>query len=244
MEDEIRGNKVLNLPGGGLGKGSLILPDNMFADVTQEGFAFSFWINIDSTASQYSRIFSATPFELNSNDGDNGAWNAPEFTFVAGSETATDLGNGQSGYHTSIMLPDRNSQLKLVWERQFAKAKWQHVTISVSPTDYQVYLDGEKVNMTYDRNNNKSAILEKLFADDAAILKTFTHNAIGRSVYSTDADLKAKMDEFRFYNVALTSEQAKAAYDSYAVRDSVIEKLQNKIAEAQTKSVSFYTRDS
>lgn len=244
MEDEIRGNKVLNLPGGGLGKGSLILPDNMFADVTQEGFAFSFWINIDSTASQYSRIFSATPFELNSNDGDNGAWNAPEFTFVAGSETATDLGNGQSGYHTSIMLPDRNSQLKLVWERQFAKAKWQHVTISVSPTDYQVYLDGEKVNMTYDRNNNKSAILEKLFADDAAVLKTFTHNAIGRSVYSTDADLKAKMDEFRFYNVALTSEQAKAAYDSYAVRDSVIEKLQNKIAEAQTKSVSFYTRDS
>ena len=175
----------------------------MFADVTQEGFAFSFWINIDSTASQYSRIFSATPFELNSNDGDNGAWNAPEFTFVAGSETATDLGNGQSGYHTSIMLPDRNSQLKLVWERQFAKAKWQHVTISVSPTDYQVYLDGEKVNMTYDRNNNKSAILEKLFADDAAVLKTFTHNAIGRSVYSTDADLKAKMDEFRFYNVCL-----------------------------------------
>ena len=47
-ENEVRGNKVLNLPGGGLGKGSLLLPDNMFDDVTNGGFAFSFWINIDT----------------------------------------------------------------------------------------------------------------------------------------------------------------------------------------------------
>ena len=124
-ENEVRGNKVLNLPGGGLGKGSLILPDNMFDDVTGDGFAFSFWINIDAGAEQYSRIFSATPFELNSNDGDNGAWNVPEFTFVVGSDTNEDMGEGKSGYNSSVMLNDRSTQLKLVWEKQFAKGVWQ-----------------------------------------------------------------------------------------------------------------------
>ncbi len=243
-ENEVRGNKVLNLPGGGLGKGSLLLPDNMFDDVTNGGFAFSFWINIDTEAEQYSRIFSATPFELNSNDGDNGAWNVPEFTFVVGSETNADMGEGKSGYNSSIMLNDRSTQLKLVWEKQFAKGAWQHVTVSVSPTDYEVYLDGHKVNMKYDRNNNKGAILTSLFADNAAMLKSYKHNAIGRSVYSTDNDIKAQMDEFRFYNTALTPEQAKAAYDSYAVRDSVLEGLKDKIVQAQAKSISFYTKES
>ncbi len=245
VQDNVeRGNKVLNLPGGGLGKGSLLLPDNMFDEVTNDGFAFSFWINIDAQADQYSRIFSATPFELNSNDGDNGAWNAPEFTFVVGSDTNNDMGEGKSGYNSSVMLNDRSTQLKLVWEKQFAKGVWQHVTVSVSPADYEVYLDGQKVNMKYDRNNNKSAVLTTLFADNAAVLKTYKHNAIGRSVYSTDNDMKAQMDEFRFYNTALTPQQAKAAYDSYAVRDSVIKQLEDKVVEAQAKSVSFYTRDS
>lgn len=243
-DNEIRGSKVLNLPGEGLNKGSLLLPDNMFADVTDAGFAFSFWINIDAAAGQYNRIFSATPLELNSNDGDGGAWNAPEFTFVVGSETNQDMAAGGGGYNSSIMLNDRSSQLKLVWEKQFSKGAWQHVTVSVSPADYQVYLDGAQVNMTYDRNNNKSTILSSLFADDAAVLKSYTHNAIGRSVYSTDNDIKAQMDEFRFYNTALTSEQAKAAYDSYAVQESVVKQLEDKVAEAQAKSISFYTSDS
>lgn len=243
-DNEVRGSKVLNLPGGGLDKGSLLLPDNMFADVTDAGFAFSFWINIDTKADQYNRIFSATPLELNSNDGDGGAWNAPEFTFVVGSDTAGDMAAEGVGYNSSIMLNDRSSQLKLVWEKQFSKGAWQHVTVSVSPADYQVFLDGAQVNMAYDRNNNKSTILSSLFADNAAVLKSYTHNAIGRSVYSTDNDIKAQMDEFRFYNTALTPEQAKAAYDSYAVPESVMKQLEDKVTEAQAKSISFYTRDS
>lgn len=239
--DEERGNNVLNLPGGGLKQGVLLLPENMFADVTEDGFAFSFWINIDKNASQYSRIFSATSIALNS---EGAPFNAPEFTFVAGQEGAGDLGPGMAGYHTSVMLPDRRSQLKLVWAEQFAKGKWQHVTVSVSPQEYEVYLDGKSVHMTYDRSNNKSTILKKLFENDGKILKDFTNNAIGRSVYNTDVDLKARMDEFRFYNTALTAEQAKAAYDSYAVSDAVLQELRDKLAEAQEKSVSFYTKDS
>jgi len=243
IPDEERGNNVLNLPGEGLNKGALLLPDDMFKDVTDDGFAFSFWIDIDKNANQYSRIFSATSIELNSDNGSSG-WNAPEFTFVAGMENAADLGAGMAGYHTSVMLPDRRSQLKLVWEKQFAKGKWQHVTISVSTDKYDVYLDGEKISMTYDRNNNQSTILKKLFENNASILKEFTHNAIGRSVYSTDNDLKAKMDEFRFYNTSLTAEQAKAAYDSYAVSETVLNELKDKISEAQKKSISFYTKAS
>ncbi len=245
-EDEVRGSRVLNLPGGtknGAEEGRLILPDDMFADVTDSGFAFSFWINIDGSASQYSRIFSATVNGQNSDAG-GGSWNAPEFAFVAGSESATDLGSGQSGYHTSVYLPDGSAQLKLVWEKQFSRDTWQHVTVSVSPESYDVYLDGEAVNMVYDRNQNESTILSTLFADGAKILKQYKYCAIGPSVYQTDKDLKAKMDEFRFYNTALTQEQAKAAYDSYAVKDSVVDLLREKVEEAKAKSVSFYTEDS
>ncbi len=244
IEDEARGNKVLNLPGGtvsGEKDGRLTLPDDMFAEVGEDGFAFSFWINIDPSASQYSRIFSATVNGQNSDEG--WPWEAPEFAFVAGDENASDLGDGQSGYHTCILLPDK-SQLRLVWEQQFAKGRWQHVTISVSPTSYDVYLDGKSVNMLYDRNDNQAAVLNSLFADNGAVLKQYRFSGIGPSVYKTDKDLKAKMDEFRFYNTALTSEQAKAAYDSYAVRDTVIQGLRDKVAEAEAKSISFYTKDS
>ena len=124
IEDETRGSKVLNLPGGstkGAKEGRLTLPDNMFADVGENGFAFSFWINIDESASQYSRIFSGTVNGQNSDNG-YGNWNAPEFAFVAGSETATDLGDGQGGYHTSVLLNNNNNEkqnkLQLVWEKQ------------------------------------------------------------------------------------------------------------------------------
>ena len=237
-DDEQRGSKVLNLPGGGLGQGCLTLPEDMFSEVTDAGFAFSFWINIDESADHYNRIFSASSFEMNSNNGDNGAWNAPEFTFVTG---GTDT--SASAYNTSVMMSDRNSQMKLVWDQAFMKGQWQHVTVSVSPSAYDVYLDGAKIG-TEDRNGNEQEILERLFADESAELKGYKHNAIGRSVYSTDNDLKAKVDEFRFYNVALTEDQAKAAYDSYAVAQDKLESLQNRITELRGYSISFYTRES
>ncbi len=207
-------SKVLNLPGGGLGQGYLDLPDEMYGEVTDSGFAYSFWLNVDSNAGQYNRVFSSAPIAFNSDNGGTG-WNAPEFTFVAGLEGAADMGDGQAGYNTSAMLSDRGTQMKLVWDRQPARGRWQYVTVSVSPSSYDVYLDGEKVGITYDRNNNMREVLAALFQDQAAELKTYTNNAIGRSVYTTDADLKAKVDDFRFYTTALTAEQAKAVYDSY-----------------------------
>lgn len=247
IEDEGRASKVLNLPGGskeGTVEGRLSLPDNMFADVTDQGFAFSFWINIDEGASQYSRIFSGT---VNGQNSDNGwPYEAPEFAFVAGAEGATDLGEKGSGYHSIIFLPDAaKTQLKLVWEEQFAKGRWQHVTISVSPTAYDVYLDGEKVAIKYDRSGKMEEILTSLFADNAAILKQYVDCSIGASVYKTDKDLKAKVDEFRFYNEYLNIEQAEAAYDSYAVDKKIVAALKAKVDEAKAlnASVSFYTRE-
>lgn len=244
--DEGRASKVLNLPGGdtnGAVEGRLSLPENMFADVTDAGFAFSFWINIDENATQYSRIFSGTVNGQNSDNG--GTWDAPEFSFVVGSETASDMEEGKAGYNTAAILPDK-TELKLVWEEQFAKGKWQHVTISVSPDKYDVYLDGEQVGVKYDRNSNMSTALQTMFANDAAILKQYADCAIGSSVYKTDKDLKAKVDEFRFYNSYLTMEQAEAAYDSYAVDKSLVAELQEKVEEAKNlnASISFYTRDS
>lgn len=237
VDDNWRGSKVLNLPGGGLGKGCLTLPEDMFSEVTNEGFAFSFWINIDENADHYNRIFSASSFKMNSNNGDNGAWNAPEFTFVTG---GTDVSG--TAYNTSIMMSDRKRQMKLVWDKAFSKGQWQHVTVSVSPSSYDVYLDGQKINTT-DKNKNMTAILQSLFADNGKELKGYKYNAIGRSVYSTDNDLKAKVDEFRFYNVALSAQQAKNAYDSYAVDQSKLDKLKKKISKLKEYSISFYTRE-
>lgn len=233
--DEERGSNVLNLPGGGLDCGYLTLPNEMFADAANEGFAFSFWMNIDKSASHYNRIFSASSIELNS---EGWPFNAPEFTFVVGGEDTAD-----TAYNTSIMMSDRSNQMKLVWKRAFEKGQWQHVTVSVNESTYDVYLDGEKIEVQ-DRNNNMSRILGRLFADDCKELKKYTHNAIGRSVYNTDGDIKGKIDEFRFYNTMLTAEQAKAAYDSYAVGENMLAQLEQKLAEARGYSISFYTKES
>ena len=248
IEDEERASKVLNLPGGstnGKKEGRLTLPDGMFDSVTNAGFAFSFWINIDGNAGQYSRVFSATIDGQNSSGSNNNKWDAPEFSFVAGKEGANDLKENGAGYNTLSVASNKNTNnaLKLVWEQQFKRDYWQHVTISVSSEAYNVYLDGEKISIKYDRNNNTKSYLEKLFADNASELKKYKKCAIGASVYNTDKDLKAKMDEFRFYNTALTEEQAKKAYDNYKVDDAIIEKLKNKVAEASKNSISFYTKE-
>lgn len=95
--NESRDSKVLNLPGGGLGKGYLTLPEDMFEDIGEAGFTFSFWLSIPKEVNHYSRIFSASPIELNSDNGSSG-WNAPEFTFVAG---GTD--NASTSYNSAIM---------------------------------------------------------------------------------------------------------------------------------------------
>lgn len=116
------------------------------------------------------------------------------------------------------------------------------MTVSVDPENYNIYMDGKLIQKT-DSKNNMNTILSTLFADDCKELKTNVNNAIGRSVYNTDYDLKAKIDEFRFYNAALTDEQAMAAYESYKVDESVTAQLQEKIEEAESKSISFYTKD-
>lgn len=242
--DEQRGNNVLNLPGGKVGAGRLTLPAGMFDIVGNEGFTFSYWIDIDESANQYSRIFSAAINGQNSSDGDNWAFNEPEFTFVAGDDNAADLGYGQAGYHTSVMLPDKSTQMKLVWTKSFVKGQWQHVTISVSYDSYDVYLDGEKVAIKYDRNNNMDIVLSRLFANNAEVLKRYRYCGIGPSVYTTDNDLKARIDEFRFYDTALTAEQVYAAYHSYDVDSNLIAALKDKIYEARSKRISFYTKES
>lgn len=234
VDDSERNSKVLNLPGDALNAGCLLLPSEMFSDVGQEGFAFSFWIKVNQSADHYNRIFTATSVNFNS---EGWPYNAPEFTFVVGGRDTAS-----TRYNSSIMLSDRSAQGKLIWDQAFTKEKWQHVTVSVDPENYNIYMDGKLIQKT-DSKNNMNTILSTLFADDCKELKTNVNNAIGRSVYNTDYDLKAKIDEFRFYNAALTDEQAMAAYESYKVDESVTAQLQEKIEEAESKSISFYTKD-
>ena len=55
--------------------------------------------------------------------------------------------------------------------------------------------------------------------------------------------MKAIVDEISFYNVAMSAQQAKNAYDSYAVDQSKLDKLKKKISKLKEYSISFYTRE-
>lgn len=231
VEDEERASHVLSLPGGGLDKGYLTLPEDMYQEVSQEGFSFSFWLNIDGNASFFSRIFSSSSLPLNSTNG-GGKWNDPEFTFVAGGVEGT-----YDPYNTSVVLPDK-SGVRLRWEHDFVRNQWQHVTISVTPDSYRVYLDGTPQTVNTVRGDLRE-VLKTLFDGE---LKNYKYNAIGRSLYTTDPDVKAKIDEFRFYNVALTNEQARAAYDNYQVSEELLKSLAALTDEAENVCISYYTR--
>lgn len=53
--DRARGSEVPDLPGGGLDKGYLTFPENIWKGVTKEkGFTLSFWINTDDDTDFYS----------------------------------------------------------------------------------------------------------------------------------------------------------------------------------------------
>ena len=202
--DETRDSDVLFLPGGSTQAGYLTLPDDMF-EQGMDGFTLSFWVKAaadGSTSTHYQRIFESSPTELGKYyQGHTGSWNDPEFTFVIGGGDEAD-----TRYDACINTSDKTKG-RLEWGRTLGSGKWDYVTVSVTPDTYDVYINGVKIDIT-DLSGNESKVLKGFFDEIGA----FKNNALGQSVYTSDANAKAYFDDFRFYKTALTEDEAVAIY--------------------------------
>lgn len=213
-DDEGRSSKVLTLAGGDAGSGYLQLPEALFSNVGSDGFTISMWVNPDSQADQsYAKIFDASNAELGKSYSGSNWWTDPDFALaVGGGDYDMSLFIGAAGESTSI-----STQLK--YDSHLQNDTWQYLTVSVSPTAYKVYLNGE--NVTYAVRDGKSAIeemCEKMFADD--YVKSLKYAAIGRSYYTSDSDFAGKIDNISFYESALSEEQAKEVYQNETTPDN------------------------
>ncbi|MCR4744143.1 MAG: FIVAR domain-containing protein [Lachnospiraceae bacterium] len=206
--DDERGSNVLYLPGGSTSSGYLTLPNDMF-ESGMDGFTLSFWVKAaadGSSSTHYQRIFESSSSELGQYyQGTTGNWTDPEFTFVVGGGDEAD-----TRYDACINTSD-NTKGRLEWGRVLGSGDWDYLTVSVTPESYDVYINGAAVSVT-DLAGNEATVLKGFFDE----IGDFTHNALGQSVYTSDANAKAYYDDFRFYRRALTAEEAISIYtDEY-----------------------------
>jgi len=206
VADEERGSNVLSLPGGSVGAGYLTLPESLFSEV-EDGFSISFWVKADTTTNtHYNRIFESSSTELGVYEkGLSNDWVDPEFTMVVG---GTDTASTR--YDVCVNTSDK-TKARLELGKALGNGEWSYLTASVTEDSFNVYMDGKSITAT-DLASNLSSALTKFFAE----LDDFKYSALGRSVYTSDKDTKALYDDFRFYNQALTAEEALAIYvDEY-----------------------------
>ncbi|MEK4329415.1 S-layer homology domain-containing protein [Paenibacillus sp. FSL R7-0312] len=208
--DDQRG-EVLSLPGGGNGTGWLKLPDQLYSGIEDE-LSIAFWANIDSSSGAYSRLLSSTIAEKGlTNAGVNG-WQDSEFIVIAGDGTFSNrIYTGTNPNEIASYKGD------IVWNRNPARGKWQQVVITMTSSGaYEVYQDGVPVG-TKGLDLGKSSpdatmtsVLEHFFS--RGYLDALTFNDFGRSLYTSDGDIKGKFDDLRIYNVQLNANQVSALY--------------------------------
>lgn len=205
IHDEERDSQVLNLPGGKIDSGYLTLPEDLFRD-EMDGFSLCYWVKAQAdgtSGTHYQRIFESSSTELGKyNQGITGNWTDPEFSVVIGGGDTND----SNRYDGVINTADRTKS-RLGFSTIMGKGKWQYVTLSVSKTSYEVYVNGKKITIS-DLSDNMTETLAKFFVE----LSDFKYNSLGQSVYTSDKNAKAKIDDFRFYDTALTEAEAVSIY--------------------------------
>ncbi|MBP2113639.1 S-layer homology domain-containing protein [Paenibacillus silagei] len=208
--DDQRGD-VLSLPGGGNGTAWLKLPDQLYSRIKDE-LSISFWANIDSSANAYNRLLSSTIAEKGLSNAGVSGWQDSEFIIIAGDGTFSN--RIYTGTNPSQIASYKGD---IVWNRNPAKGKWQQVTVTMTSSGaYEVYLDGVPVGIKgLDQSKSSSgatmpSVLEHFFSRD--YLNALKFNDFGRSLYTSDGDIKGKFDDLRIYNVQLNANQVSALY--------------------------------
>ncbi len=198
--DAERDSDVLYLPGGGVGAGYLSLPETLFSEAG-EGFTISFWVKTESTE-HYNRLFEASNASLGAAEkGASGDWSDPEFTLVVG---GTDTAG--SRYDIAVK-PTSGDKARVELGTNLGTNEWNYITTSVTSDGMKVYKNGRSISVT-DLTSNLSSTLSTFLGE----IEKYKYAALGQSVYTSDKDTKAMFDDFRFYNEALTEEQALAIY--------------------------------
>ncbi|WP_238649508.1 S-layer homology domain-containing protein [Paenibacillus piscarius] len=208
--DDQRGD-VLSLPGGSNGTAWLKLPDQLYSGIKDE-LSVSFWANIDSSANAYNRLLSSTIAEKGLSNAGVSGWQDSEFIMIAGDGTFSN--RIYTGTNPSQIASYKGD---IVWNRNPVKGKWQQVTVTMNSSGaYEVYLNGAPVGIKgLDQSKSTTgatmvSVLQHFFARD--YLDALKFNAFGRSLYTSDGDIKGKFDDLRIYNVQLTASQVSALY--------------------------------
>ncbi|WP_143804300.1 S-layer homology domain-containing protein [Paenibacillus sp. FSL R7-0337] len=218
--DDQRGD-VLSLPGGANGTAWLKLPDQLYSGIKDE-LSISFWANIDSSANAYNRLLSSTIAEKGLTNAGVSGWQDSEFIIIAGDGTFSN--RIYTGTNPSQIASYKGD---IVWNRNPAKGKWQQVTVTLTSSGaYEVYLNGIPVGIKgLDQSKSSSgatmvSVLQHFFSRD--YLDALKFNAFGRSLYTSDGDIKGKFDDLRIYNVQLTASQVSALYTSTKHEEVVV----------------------
>ncbi|MDO5520111.1 MAG: LamG-like jellyroll fold domain-containing protein [bacterium] len=206
--DGIKGN-VLNLPGGSAGAGSMALPEDLFSKLGNDGFTISMWVKPDSTAASYSKYFDASNSPLGTSYSGSHWWSTPDFGLATGGDVYDmTLYVGEADQSTSTCS-------KLKYDEHLKKGAWQHVVVSISPKEYTVYFNGEKISYKDAQDNTKAIneVLPSLFEE--GYLSSMKYAAIGKSQYTSDSDFAGKIDDVNFYDSALDDSQVTTLFKSY-----------------------------
>lgn len=154
-------------------------------------------------------------------------------------ERIFDFGNGEHQY-MFLTTKAENGMLRLAAKNsngeeqrfdicQLDTYQWRHITLTIDDNQIVAYIDGEKKAESTDITI-RTCDFNPIF------------NYIGRSQFSSDPLLKGDIDDLRFYNYTLSSQEVK---DLYLGNDITIEgsKVENISSGLSIISTSYYTLD-
>lgn len=201
-DSDVKSN-VLSLGGGAFGSGWLQLPE-MFSSGCKEGFTVKMRVKLDSSAASYSRIFqfSGVPFGAGNTNG----YNSPDISIDLNDKTAFRASvfagtteTSDDGKHRSIFTLSASPD-----------SDWHDLAAVYTPDGADYYLDGKLLSKSGEGADNLAAVCASLFGE--GLLSSYTYCSVGHSLYN-DNDLRAKIDDFEFYNTPVSIGATGAAND-------------------------------
>ncbi len=227
-DDEL-GQNVLSMTGG---VGYLKLPNDIWKN-TNDGFTVSFYAKPDKTVKNDANIFQTNLCGYGV--GDTSWRDAPEISLSMGGSLRIYVGgrtiggvynavstynNGLAGDAKDYAEPHGYKPRYDATAKALKKGEWSEVVISVSPTEVNIYVNGEEVKVktnTSTGGNLKSA-LKYLFGNyknGEYILGQYVNTSIGNSVYADTSNYKGLVGNIRIYDSVLTSDEAKKTAPAY-----------------------------
>lgn len=221
--DEDRESNVITL----MGKdGYLELPENMWENIT-DGLTVVYKVKPDSQCDKNANIFQSN---LCGNEmGDTTWYDAPEISYKVGGKLTAYIGgrtidgvyssiatynNGESGDNSKYSEPNKHKTRYAAISSSIVDSdKWNDVAITMSKDEVKVYINGKESSLTQENEAyDIKSTLEYLFGtytdkDGKAgenILKAYTNNSIGNSVYSDTKSFTGSLDDISIFTRELS----------------------------------------